>query len=133
MTLNTGLRMLELGRVFNFRVEAQSFDGRLSLLPRLLFRIPTAALTTIKFEFWFSNNFNYIFNGNLMMEETDTDETWMAIDKLLAGPSFSLLTEVAFRVFNCPRGFEIEKYLELRLARCKQKALLRIFNETRPV
>jgi hypothetical protein len=63
-----------------------------------------------------------------MMEETNTDATWMAIDKLLVGSSFSVLTEVAFRVISCPRGFEIAKYLELRLARCKQKGLLRISN-----
>jgi hypothetical protein len=96
-------------------------------------RSATAALTTIKFEFWFTDNFNWQFNGNLMMEETDTDATWIAIDKLLAGSSFSVLTEMAFRVFNCPRGFEIAQYLERRLARCRQRGLLRIFKATRHV
>jgi hypothetical protein len=120
--------VLELGDVFNFQVDVQSFDDKLSLLPRLLFRIPQAALTTIKFEFWITKNFNLQSDVNLMTEVTNTDATWMAIDKLLAESFFSVLTEVVFTVFNCPRGFEIAKYLELRLARCKQRGLLRISN-----
>jgi hypothetical protein len=110
--------VLELRDVFNFDVDMQSFDDRLSLLPRLLFRIPKAALTTLKFEFWISDWQSGVRGV------TNTDATWMAIDKQLAGSSFSVLTEVVFMVSNCPRGFEIAKYLELKLARCKKRGLL---------
>jgi hypothetical protein len=119
--------VLELG-VFNFNVDRQCFDGRLSLLPQLLFRVPKAALTTIKFEFRITNNSNLQSDVHLTTEVTNIDATWMVIDKLLAGSSFSVLTEVVFTVFSCPRGFEIVEYLEHRLATCKQRGLLRISN-----
>jgi hypothetical protein len=125
ITLNTRLRVLELGDIFNFHVGVQCFDDRLPLLPQLLFKIPKAALTTIKFEFWTLDDVDWQINGNLMMEVANTDATWMAIDELLTGSSFSVLTEVVFTVYY-PHGFEVAKYLELRLARCKQKGLLRI-------
>jgi hypothetical protein len=126
--------VLVLGHVFNFNVDVQSFDDTLSLLPRLLNRITKAALTTITFEFWVSQSFSLsIYSRSNVKEVTDTDATWVAIDELLAGSSFSVLTEVVFTVFDCPHGFEIAKYLERRLARCKERGLLRIFMACRPV
>ncbi|KAF8959141.1 hypothetical protein BDZ97DRAFT_1412821 [Flammula alnicola] len=121
IALNTSLRMLDLAGIFEFLAEAQSFDGKFSLLPLLLSRIPKAALATIKFEFGI-----YGPNFKLMAEVTNTNATWIAIDKLLAGSSFPVLTEVAFMVYRHHCEFEIEKYLELRLARCKQRGLLHI-------
>jgi hypothetical protein len=126
--------VLELGDIFIFHIDVHSFDDKLSLLPRLLSRIPQAALATVKFEFRITNNFLVYLpsDDNLLTEVTNTDATWMAIDKLLA-ESFSALTEVVFMVFDCSHRFKIAQYLERRLARCKQRGLLRIFKATRPV
>jgi hypothetical protein len=109
--------VLDFGPISNFHLE---------VLPLLLSRIPKAALTTIKFKFSISA---YL---NVNLEVTDTDAIWIPVDELLAGPSFSVLSEVAITVvggFYCHPGFKTTKYLEGRLAGCKQRGLLRIFND----
>jgi hypothetical protein len=119
--------VLELGDFLKFHVGMQLFDDRLSLLPQVLSKIPKAALTTIKFDFWIQNPPYSTWQINYVeLEETNADATWMAIDKLLAGSSFPVLTEVVFTVSRSLHVFEVAPYLELRLARCKERGLLHI-------
>ncbi len=60
--------------------------------------------------------------NNLRLEESGAP--WDSLDDLLTGPSFPVLTEVVFRARNSFPRFEVNKYLGLRLPKCKQKRLL---------
>lgn len=123
LTLNTGLRILELEIGLAFYVEAQSFDGELSLLPSFLSRLPTLTCITFNVRKGYKTNPRY---GFLAAEEGNTITTWMTIDSQLSGPTFPALTEVVFNVLASSDGFVTAEYFESKLARCKRKGVLRI-------
>ena len=123
LTVNTGLRVLELGLVLDFYVEAQSLDGEFSSLPLLLSKLPKLSLTSIKFKIWVTSGPTPP-GGLHMAEATNTIAIWDAIDEPFSGPAFPALTKVVFTIFNRVDEFEVSDYLECRMARCKQKGLL---------
>ena len=97
------------------------------LLPTVLSGIPTTALTRIVFVFgikYFDHQFTHLFMNvnNLRLKESDAP--WDSLDDLLTGPSFPALTEVVFRVRNSFPQFEANKYVELKLPKCKERRLL---------
>lgn len=81
-------------------------------------------MTTIKVDFDIDNSLGQPFSAT--EDTTNSEATWIDIDHLLTRPSLPFLTEVAFRVTNCPSGFNATQYIESKLPRCLQKQLLRI-------
>ena len=97
------------------------------LLPTVLSRIPTTALTRIIFVFgikYFAQRFaDLLINvTNLRLKESGVP--WDSLDDLLIGPSFPALIEVVFRVRDSFPQFEANKYVESRLPKSKERRLL---------
>ena len=127
LTLNTGLRVLELGFSINFFVAPEAFDQDLSLLPLVLSRLPKATLTSTKFRVCVLANPILTSDDPLMAEATNTTAIWNSVDELLSGPYFPMFTKVAFNIStSLGVWYKMTEYLESRLARCKGRGLLSI-------
>jgi hypothetical protein len=125
LTLNTGLRMLELGFGICFYVAPGAFDEELSPLPLVLSRLPKTTLTSTKFRVSVMADPIFADADLLMAEATNTAAIWNAVDELLAGPYFPALTKVAFNVSTRINvRYEMAEYLESKMARCKGRGLL---------
>ncbi len=126
--------MLEVGYPMAFNTNQEVFEDLhfySKLLPTFLSRVPTTTLTRIVLNFWIRYFDPGLMHSVLQVENLRLKETgvpWVSLDDLLIGPSFSVLTEVVFRVYKSisfPR-FEAKKYVESRLPKCKKRGLLHI-------
>lgn len=124
--------MLGLGYPMAFNTNQEVFEDLhfySELLPTFLSQVPTMALTRIIFVFRIRYVDQGFYHSALQAQSFRLKESgvpWVALDDLLTGPSFPVLTEVAFLVHDSFPRFEAAKYVESGLPRCKERGLLHI-------
>ena len=127
---NPQVRVLQLEYPLAVNVGMQSFQGvyRLSFLFTFLSKISNPYLTTIVCELRGMIQCPRDLTVQGQQDSVKKDgSVWLALDNILTGPSFPVLSVVDFRVIHSYEsiGVDMPAEIEAGLPRCKQRGILR--------